>query len=114
MLLGQGNEGAQIRGVRETFHKQVQVIGHVTVRKNRELVCDRSTQKPIMHLTDKRTVDEVSEPLERANREEVLLWTAVGMVIETARTHAVGKANLAASQAPLKGCPTCIWRRAPL
>lgn len=93
MLLGQGNEGAQIRGAREPLHKQVQVIGHVTVRKNRELVVDRGTQKPIMHVTDKRTVDEESEPLERANREEVLLRTAVGVVIETTRTHAVGTAT---------------------
>jgi hypothetical protein len=87
MLLGQGSEGAQIGGIREPFHKQVEVIRHVTVRKNRELLFDRGTQKPLMHVSDKRTVDEVMDPLERADREEILLRTAVPMVFETTRTH---------------------------
>jgi hypothetical protein len=87
MLFGQGNEGAQTRGVRKPFHEQVEVIRHVTVGKNRELVVDRSTQKSLMHVSDERTVNEVVDPLERADREEVLLQTAVLMVFETTRTH---------------------------
>jgi hypothetical protein len=40
-----------------------------------------------MHVSDERTVNEVVDPLERADREEVLLQTAVLMVFETTRTH---------------------------
>ena len=71
-----------------TLHKDVDVIGHVTVRKNCELVFGRGTQKPIMHVSDERTVDEVAEPLERADREEILPRTAVRIAFKTARTHA--------------------------
>ena len=71
------------------------MIRHVAVRQNCKLALDRGTQKLIVYGADYCVLDKVAIPVERTDREEILLWAGVRVVIEAARTHGECKASVA-------------------
>jgi hypothetical protein len=87
-LLRLADERANVGGVRDRFHDEVQVVGHEAVRKNRNALPSRDGSNLQEDAIDNGPTLEPAPPIRRAHRQEIPLAAEVHGWVQSGRSSA--------------------------